>query len=291
MVVRELKTANEFYDLVSSIPGGTFVTYAYVTAAKISYPTKKAKDPKTNKIKTVIDYNTLTKMLGYKSLVTGIIKITRYHIPYGTPNSMEKNYEKYLTDFNELRKRYGIPHTERIEGYKGRVRYGKNGVYVYKGDNEEKVGNSYSAQNIRNAKSIVKHYYLVGINGKILEEVDEEFLKGMFLPKPILSGVKHLKDNGADRQTIRNYIDEHQKLNFDYRCFEGKSILYMVGTCKNINGEKEKFYYSNNRLSDTINGIKIDKNDVLKVTNELWKYDIENETNVNESKTKKKFWL
>ena len=70
---------------------------------------------------------------------------------------------------------------------------------------------------------------------------------------------------------VERYIEEIKSLNFNYKRFEGNSILWIAAT---VNGQK--IVYVNSNLTKTINDININKEDFVKKANERYNIDLNN---------------
>jgi hypothetical protein len=171
---------------------------------------------------------------------------------------------------NRIRTKYGAPEVQDRDGYKSVNNYGINGIETYSGNNETKFGNSYSPQNMYNAK-IDSIIYAVDTNGNIVQELTKEEIKPYLASKKIDSGLKALRNMNAEENVIQSYIEEINGLKFSYRNFEADSILWMTAT---VNGEK--VVYINDQLSRTVDDININKDDFIRIAKERYRKDLAN---------------
>lgn len=266
-MARRVASAKEFFDILSSMKGGTFATIGYVTSANLAIPQVKRKNPETGRMKGYDDYETFGKALGHDGEVGGIIKLTSYTLNWSTPDSIGRAYKKYKADANAIRSEFGIDPIQDRESYKSTQAYGDNGVSTYTGDNEDLRLHSYTAQNIHNAR-IKGMYYLIDIEGKVMREVDKSELLAYFKKKSEMSGVSALRKMGATEERIKEYIDKMNALGMSYKNFEASSILYMVAT---VNGEK--IVYINENLTQSVRGINIIPAEFTKIAKERYKID------------------
>ena len=266
-MARRVASANEFFDILSSMKGGCFATIGYVTGANLSIPQVKRKNPETGRMKGYDDYETFGKALGHDGEVGGIIKLTSYTLNWSTPESIGKAYNKYKTDANNIRTEFGIEPIQDRESYKSTQAYGDKGVSVYSGNNEELGLHSYTSQNIHNAR-IKPTYYLISTEGMVMREVDRKELVDYFKKKPEISGVPALRKMGATEERIKEYIDKMNALGMSYKNFEASSILYMVAT---VNGEK--IVYINDNLTQSVRGINIVPAEFTKIAKERYQID------------------
>lgn len=292
-MVRRIATANEFFDILSSMKGGCFATIGYVTSANLSIPQVKRKNPETGRMKGYDDYETFGRHLGHDGEVGGIIKLTSYTLNWSTPESIGRAYKKYKSDANNIRAEYGLEPIQDRESYKSTQDYGKNGVSTYSGSNDDLSLHSYTSQNIHGAK-IKGMYYLVGIDGMVIREVNKDELVSYFKKKPEISGVSALRKMNVEEDKIKEYIDRMNNLKMSYKNFEASSILYMVAT---VNGEK--IVYINENLTQSVRGINIVPAEFTKIAKERYNIDFrtiqesieEHSELINESKSFSVKWL
>lgn len=266
-MARRIATANEFFDILSSIKAGQFATIGYVTSANLNIPQVKRKNPLTNRMKSYDDYETFGKDLGHDN-IGGVIKLTSFNLNWSNPDTISKAYAKYKEKLNAIKNDFGIPVSDKRGGYQIGQEYGDKGISLYGGDNDEKAYHSYTNQNTYGAKKN-SEYYLVDNDGSIVREVNKDELISYFKSNPEINGVAALRKIGADEQRINDFISQVKNLKMNYMTFEASSILYMVAT---VNGEK--IIYINDRLSESIKNIKIQPSDFAKIAKEKYKEDL-----------------
>lgn len=266
-MARRIASANEFFDILSSMKGGCFATIGYVTGANLNIPKEQRRNPETGRMKGYEDYVTFGKELGHDGEVGGVIKLTSYTLNWSTPENIAKAYSNYKTAANNIRNEFGIPPIKDIEGYKTTQQYGDKGVSVYSGKNQDIELHSYTSQNTHNAR-IKSMYYLIDTEGMVMREVDKNELVNYFKKKSGISGVTDLKKMGATEERIKEYIDRIKALGMSYTTFESSSILYMVAT---VNGEK--IVYINDNLTQSVRGINIVPAEFTKIAKDRYKKD------------------
>lgn len=281
--------AGQFFDCLSGLQAGAFATIGYVTGANLTnLPKGKRLNPTTKRMNSFVDYEAFGKTLGFDN-VGGIVKLTSYTLNWSTPDSIAKAYGKYKTNFDALRGEYGIAPTENRKSWTQKQDYGKNGLSVYGGDNEELRGRVYTAQNTHNA-TITSTYYLIDTEGRVIDKCDKEKLVDYLKQRSPISGVKELREMGADEARIKEYIDKELALGMRYQEFEASNILYMVGTSKE---DRRKFIYINDRLSQCVKDVNIIPAEFTKIAKE--RYDIDlyayDKKFMNESVDGGLFWL
>lgn len=266
-MARRIATANEFFDILSSMKGGCFATIGYVTGANLTIPQVKKKNPETGRMKGYDDYETFGKELGHDGEVGGVIKLTSYTLNWSTPESIGKAYKKYKADANNIRSEFGLEPMQDRESYKSTQEYGDNGISTYSGNNDDLKLHSYTAQNVHNART-KGIYYLISTEGKVIRELDKSELLSYFKKKSEMSGVSALRKMGATEERIQEFIDKMNGLKMSYKNFEASSILYMVAT---VNGEK--IVYINENLTQSVRGINIIPAEFTKIAKERYNID------------------
>lgn len=264
--VREVLGYNEFFDIISGMPGGRFVNFAYISNAKLVIGKK--------------NYFSIGRLWGYtKDDIVGVVKLTRYKINYTTPDSIGRKYGDYKEGLDKIRAEYGLKPSQTRDSYTQRINYGKNGVKVYQGNNIEKTDNAYMEQNVRNAVEKESSYYLVAEDGSVVMEIGFDKFKDLLGRPPQDSGVAELKERGESQEVINAYKKAIYDLGLDYRKFESKSILYLVGGGE-VGGVEKKFFYKNTKFQRTINGVTINPESFLKIADDKLKKDL---NTINES--------
>lgn len=266
-MARTIKSANEFFDILSSMRGGCFATIGYVTGANLAMPQTKRKNPETGRMKGYDDYEAFGKALGHDGEVGGVIKLTSYTLNWSNPENIGKAYNKYKNDANNIRAEFGLEPIKDKGGYKSTQAYGDKGVSTYSGNNKELELHSYTSQNTHNAR-IKSMYYLIDTEGMVMREVDKSELVSYIKKKSGISGVTDLKRMGATEERIKEYIDRIKALGMSYTTFESSSILYMVAT---VNGEK--IVYINDNLTQSVRGINIVPAEFTKIAKDRYRKD------------------
>lgn len=247
-IQRQLKTINEFFDIMNNLPLGKFISFGYVTGANLDVPKVNRRNPETNRMKGYPDYETAFGSDDIKAL----IKITSYTIPYAYKDNVMKRYNKYKNDVNDIRAKYGAPAMGDKAGYTQRINYGDGNISMYSGDNEELKNHTYISQNTKAAVRISSYVYTLNQEGKIMDELTPEQVRPYLNKRQADSGETALRKMGADELQIQSYIKEIDSLNFSYREFESNSLLWVTGTTKDgepiayINTKFKRFLKSEN---------------------------------------------
>lgn len=258
----------EFFDIISTIKGGQFVTVGYVTSANLNVPQERRKNPETNRMKNFDDYVTFGKNLGEEGEIGGVIKFTSYNMNWRNNDDMAAAYSKYVTDRDAIRAKYGVE--SRTGGYTDKVNFGDaGGIKTYDGDNEALKSHTYTAQNTFSARK-KSAYYLVSTEGNIVREIPIDQLKAYMKGPQAVAGVGQLKKMGADEAQIESYIKEISELKMNYMHFEHSSILYIVATVNGI-----PLIYINEKLTQSVRGININPTDFINIAKEKYKKDLE----------------
>lgn len=281
--MRRIATADELFDILSSIKGGVKVTIGYVTGANLNIPKVKKVNPATNRMKGYHDYEALGQMLGQEGEVGGVIKLTSYSLNWSTPESFNKAYGRYKTGFDGIRQEFGLEPTKSKDSYTTVQQFGDKGVNVYSGNNDAIKDHSYTRQNIYGAK-IKSIYYLIDVDGRIIKPMDKSELGELLSPyKPSVSGVGELRKMGGDDERVKEYIDRHATLKFQGQTFETSKILYIVATA---NGEpllwvNERLQRSARDMEYALNDVIVMPADFMRVAKERYQKDLQimNESN------------
>ena len=267
-MARRVSNASEFFDILSSMKGGVFATIGYVTGANLALPQVKRKNPLTNRMKGYDDYESFGKSIGYEGDIKGIIKLTSYTLNWSTPDSITKAYKKYKTSVNDINAEFGLEPIKSRGDYKSKQDFGKNGVAIYSGDNEDLNGHSYTAQNINGAR-IKSMYYLINNDGRVTNELNKEQVVNFLKKRPEVTGVAALRKMGTSEERIQEYINKVTSLGMSYKNFEASSILYMVAT---VNGEK--IIYINDNLNHSVEEVNVSTADLTSIAKERYKEDL-----------------
>ena len=185
---------------------------------------------------------------------------------------MKNKYADYKNKSNDIRAKYGLePISDKENDYKSTMNYG-SGVDVYIGSDKDKEGNFYVNANTYGKNNIRGVVYAVDTNGNIVQELTKEQIKPYLKAKgEEVPGANALRKMEVEDSVVQNYINDIQSLNFNYKRFEGNSILWIAAT---VNGQK--IVYINSNLSKTINGININKEDFIQKANERYNIDLNN---------------
>lgn len=249
---------DEFYDFISSIPNGNFVTFGYVNVAKIEVPEGKRLNPATNRMNKFDDYEALGKNLGVNGNLVGVIKLSIYNFPWQTEKKVNTEYSKWKEDRDEIAKKYGVE-IKKAPYQTSNMNFGNaGGVSAFNGTNDELKGHTYTNLNMFNIKPKSDSYYLVMEDGK-LEEIDINRLTK--LPyKKTQTIIDKLKDAGATTEEIAPL------LNMNYQRFEHSHLLFFSATANGV-----PTVYINTKLSDKIKGITLaDPNQLINIAKERY---------------------
>lgn len=274
--MRQVKTSNEFFDILDRIGNGKFVTIGYVTGANLNVPTIKRKNPETNRMKGYPDYSAF--MDEGDGEIGALVKISSYNMRYLNRTTVGKKYGEYKDAANAIRGEYGLDPIADKEGYKQGTSWSENGPELYKGQNDALASHSYNPQNVFGVKpkGVV---YSVDKEGHIMKAIPEDRIKEYLGKKREVSGVAALRKMGMEEEKIKEFVKRMDDLKFRYINFESNSILWIAAT---INGEK--IVYINDNLQRAVDGINIRPEDFRKIARERYKVDL---ANLHESKTRK----
>lgn len=270
-VERKVESPNQVFDILDQIGKNSFVCLGYVTGANLDLPKVKRVNPETNRMKSYDDYETFGANVGSEEKIGALVKITSYNFRYYNTNDFKSMYGKYKNDFNNVRGEFGLPPVgDKENGYKQTADFG-NGVDLYSGGDEKKQGNFYIGANTHGAhvKGIV---YAVNEQGNIIQELTDEQVKPYLKEKgEEVPGANALRKMGADEERVKSYIEKVKALKFNYKQFEGNSILWVAAT---VNGQK--IIYINSNLSKAVNGIDINREDFVAKAIERYQVDTSN---------------
>ena len=274
--MRQVKTSNEFFDILDRIGNGKFVTIGYVTGANLNVPTIKRKNPETNRMKGYPDYSVF--MDEGDGEIGALVKISSYNMRYLNRTTVGKKYGEYKDAANAIRGEYGLDPIADKEGYKQGTSWSENGPELYKGQNDALASHSYNPQNVFGVKpkGVV---YSVDKEGHIMKAIPEDKIKDYLGKKREVSGVAALRKMGMEEEKIKEFVKRMDDLKFRYINFESNSILWIAAT---INGEK--IVYINDNLQRAVDGINIRPEDFREIARERYKVDL---ANLHESKTRK----
>ncbi len=274
--MRRIATADELFDILSSIKGGVKATIGYVTGAGLNMPETKMINPETNRMKGYHDYETFGKAIGEEGEVGGVVKLTSYTLNWSTPETFNRAYGKYKTDFDALRQNFGLEPTQTREKHMSKQEYGDKGVMTYSGNNDDIRDHSYTRQNVYGAL-IKSAYYLIDMEGHIVKPIDKSQLTDFLGPKRSISGVSELQKMGTDEARIKDFISQHDMLKFRAQTFESKHILYIVATA---NGEpllwvNEKLEHDVRDMKKVLNGVKVIPAEFMRIAKDRYSKDLQ----------------
>lgn len=268
--MRQVKTSNEFFDILDKIGNGKFVTIGYVTGANLNVPTIKRRNPETNRMKGYPDYSVF--MDEGDNEIGALVKISSYNMRYLNRATVGKKYGAYKDAANTIRGEYGLDPIADKESYKQGTSWSENGPEVYKGQNDALASHSYNPQNVFGVKpkGVV---YAIDKEGHIMKAIPEDKIKDYLGKKREVSGVAALRKMGMEEEKIKEFVKKMNELKFRYINFESNSILWIAAT---INGEK--IVYINDNLQRAVDGINIRPEDFRAIARERYKIDLANLT-------------
>lgn len=240
---RNVVGEEQFFNLLSGLKQGNFVTFGYISVAKIEVPKGKRRNPQTNRMNQFDDYESLGRSLGEEGALKNVIKLSIYNIPWQTQESINQKYRDWKTKRNELGKKYGVEFGRPRYQVQGNNFGGKGDIVSYNGDNSELDSHTYTNLNMSGIKPSTTKYYLIMGDGNI-KEIDINKLK--LLPyKKSDTAVDKLKAAGATEEEIQPL------LGMEYRRFEHSHVLFVSATPD----DGIPTLLINNKLSDKIEGI------------------------------------
>ena len=264
---RNVVGEEEFFNLLSGLKQGNFVTFGYISAAKIEVPKGKRRNPATNRMNQFDDYEALGKTLGEEGVLKNVIKLSIYNFPWQTQESISQKYRDWKAKRNELGKKYGIEFGKARYQVQGNNFGGKGDIVSYNGENPELDTHTYTNLNMSGIKPSTTKYYLIMKDGDI-REIDINRLK--LLPyKKSDTAVDKLKAAGATEEELQPL------LGMEYKRFEHSHVLFVSATPDN----GIPTLLINNRLSDKIEGITgVSVEKLIAVAKDRykefwWKYD------------------
>lgn len=261
---RRLATSEEFFDLCATIKSTLFVNICYMTYARLN-KTKSEINPETKKKRNVVDYDDIRTTLGDNNLV-GIITVTNYtKHQWVSADKLKVDYATFRDKSNEIRREFGIEPMKKRKKPMSKMNYG-NGVEV--GNTKNTKGKTFVNQNTAKTRRKVR-YFGVDINGNITREFSYRELSSFLQdPNRQISGVADLVKAARTEYEIARYIQKILDLGMEYTTFKGERVLYMVGS-----DAKGKFFYKNDKLSEEIEGIRVNPQQFLKFADEKFQAD------------------
>ena len=206
--------------------------------------------------------------------IGGIVKLSKYYrFNYTQPDVMRTKYKEYNNAKDVIKTKYGLPVTDRssLKGkYKTKQAYGDNNIDAYSGNNKEKFGNTYIAQNVHNAK-ISSIYCVLDKNGNIIKTLDKKELN-KYIPPYVSYEESAIRKISQDEAEIKNFLDEIGGLNMNYQTFENNKVLYVAAK----SDEYGKFTYINTKLPDIIDGVKINSQKFIEIAFNNYNVDMSN---------------
>ena len=280
MTVRQIKSQNEFIDIMTSMKGRKFITFGYVSGVELPHmPKKKVPNPeygtkpRARKEINAPDWEALGNEMGYGGAIGGIVKFTTYNCKYSNEEEYNDAYNTYRTKNDELRAKYGLEPMGKASYNTDTISYGA-GVKQYNGDNEENKNHLYSDQNLFGS---TKHsaYYKVDMDGNVdtskelsfadiqmymrqsADNINPEHRKMLMQVSAngSDSGYNQLVKLGAEDEKITSYLKELVALKMKSQRFIYDKVVFMVGCC---NGEY--FYYLNDQMNTVVKHLACDVN-------------------------------
>lgn len=262
---RIIKDSSEFFDILDDVKKTWWVTIGYVAGANLDVPKVKRKNPDSGRMKGYPDY-TAFKKEGYDQEIGAMVSITSYNFQYFPTDIAKQKYVDYKKAANEIRRDVGIPEIQDKENdYTQTINYGR-GISAYGGANAEKMGHTYTNQNMYDAK-ISGVTYLVSTDGSIIRGLSNDEVKPYLKAKREIDGVAALRKINAKQEVIDDYITRIKNLKYKYKRFEASSILWMVATTET---DHEKILYFNDRLQRAVDGININPEDFLQIAKQRY---------------------
>ncbi len=267
---REDVPTDQFFDMVAGMRGGCKATIGYISKASLAYPQEKRLNPATGRMKNFDDMASFGKALGEEKEIVGVIKFGCYTLNWRSPKNMNKHYNRdYVDVVNPIRSKYGLSPIEKRKGYTDTADFGKGGISVYNGGNEELAGHSYSPQDI-GGKDVTKKevtYYLIFSDGSMKAVEDINLLKPYFKERSV-SGVGELRKLGKSDEEIKAYADEIAAVPFKYTQFEHSSVVFVI---TKVNGEEKRYF--NDNLRNIIKDVTINPEEFVNIAKQ--KYQVE----------------
>lgn len=258
---REDIPVSDFPSQIQNVRGGTKCTIGYVSSANLEIPQIKKQNPATGRMKNYPDWGTFGKNIGVDKEIAGVIKFARYSINWRSPENMRKHYNKmYVEPANAIRSKYGLAAMEKRPRQDRPQDIDANGLPTYMNQDTGKG-------------TCVSQYFLVGADGKIIQEISASELAPYF-KKYSPSGVADLRKLNKSDEEIKAYVDEIAALKFRYTRFNYASIAYVITT---IGGVKKRFF--NSELSDDIKGTGVNPTEFIEMAKHMYKVDLEKTEN------------
>ena len=116
---RQLKSAEEAFDLLDKIGNNKFVTIGYVTGVSMETPIKR-KNPATNKQKSYPDWEGLAQTTGTKGEISELVKVTSYNLRYN------KVLKKYHAEYEQFKNQHLVTSKKQYRSEKELIGIEKN---------------------------------------------------------------------------------------------------------------------------------------------------------------------
>ena len=267
-IVRNVSTADEFFDMLDQMHGGKIICLGYVTGTNLAMPNKVQRYyAPTNRKRSYNDYSPLAKD---GEEIGSVVRVTTYNYNWRTRQSVADAYGEYKTNANNIYAEFGVdPIADRKQDWKTKQEHGENGVEVYSGKDEKKFGNTYNPQNVAKAKK-KSHTYAIDMEGHIIREIPYEDLVQYYAEKGDSKQVKQLRAMGAEEEQVQSMIDKINALGMEYKNFESSKVLFIAATI-----DKQPKVFINNKLQRIVDDINIAPEDFIKIATERYNVDIE----------------
>ena len=236
--VRQLRSPQDFIDVITSIPGGQYATFCYVNVANVYKQKNKVdmdafgRDMDANKPEgndPVYDELQNWRNGSKSTMPITIISLTKYTVNWSTAKNYDTNCSKYLQAKDEIDARYGhqkdLDRSLKTHDNQMRVDIGSG---VHAGAQLNNNDCIYLQQNIAKPRHMSTKYYAVNKEGHIIGVARTELIQS--LRKAGASQIpSDLKAILTDEQQ-KEYLRELEALNFKPGKFRGEKILYIVAT-------------------------------------------------------------
>ena len=268
---RRVADLNELFDLLDEVQNGAWISFGYVSDVKVnkSMPTKKIRNPQTNRMNTVSDFSIFNSE-GEEEIGT-VVKLTSYNIQYGNRGLVTDKYNEYVKKANPIRVSYGLKEIQPKENpFKRTAGYGKGGVEVYNGKKENLKSHTYFPQNLSGAEKRIKStYYAVNQEGHIIRTLEKEQLKPYLLKRDV-DGASTLRNLGVQDEVVNEYIQKILALKHVYTTFVHDYILWVAATTK----DGDRFTYINPNLRKVIDRIEINPQELLSIASKRFNVEM-----------------
>ena len=264
--MRIVKSAEEFFDILESIPDNRFISVGYVTGANLDVPIIKRRNPATNRMKGYPDYSVFQS----DKEIGALVGITAFNFRFRYRNVVTNTYRNtILPQKNKIRSEYNLPPVkEREEDYKKRNDWGNGNTMTYDGKNQALKGHTYIPQNTYNARRKTT-YYIVGTDGHIIRQLSEEEVHPFLGKYKPVEGESALRKMGVEEERVQEYIKRIKDLGFSQKNFEFNSILWL---CATANGEP--IIYINDNFARAVDDIDVRPEDFRAIARARYKIEL-----------------